>query len=287
MKRILSILMTVILCLGFCTAALSEESDYWKVKYVVDEFKELTGEKYIAGGPFSGTFSNSAEKDAVLSAYVIYDGENIIIRLYEYETLIHSNIFSESAKYTISIKADTYNYVNEEYSSRHVFYCKGFIPGYSSDLIIQSGSNSDFYSDTYSMNFEAIDIDGSKYTKCDDILGRSRKILVSIKGVKSLEEYFFTIPDSTGFATLAKEVFGKKYKETLPDPAEKGVVVGTGIINQDGKKGTVTKIFTMNAISETSADMKPYTVIEVQFADGSVSTFALDLALSAGTIKIK
>lgn len=286
MKRALGFFLALIMLLS-ATSSFAEASTIWKVKEYVDEFDEPTGEKYIVGGPFYGKFSNSATTDAELSAYVFYDGDRVWIQLYEYDDLLATNPFSQSQEYFVGVKADLWDISTGEYSYRHVFRCRGNIPSNGNALYIVSDVNSDFYSDNYEVNYGGVEVNFTKYNTFDDVLGRSQKIIFSIKQEGGMNEYIFTVNNASGFSELSESVFEKEYIEVLPDVnSEYGVSVGSTIIHKTNGEGEIIDIYNTEAYNSATDEMESYTFATIKFTNGTEDTFALKIAIDSGSITV-
>ena len=216
MKKILCALLALTLALP-CFAC-AEEAPTWEVKYYLDEFQEPTGDPYIVGGPFYGNFSNSATTNSNLKAYVFYDGAYTSIRLFEYGRYQVSNSFSSDKGYIISIRATVYNPPMADYTYIHDFHTKGTAFSKSTDVYIYSRDmeSSEFFWEDFSMNLIDVNISDYEYSTVDQVLGRSSKILFSIREEDGLSSYLFTIDDARPFCELAKETFGREYFADAP-----------------------------------------------------------------------
>ena len=138
MKKLLSVLLTLLLCLNLCACGESEGSskketetsnleettteespktsqstpaeikEGWKLDYYVDEFNEPTSEAYIHNKEYIiGNFSNSATTNSVLHSYFLIDNDNISIVLKEYGWNQVKNSSSRTVDaYLITMKTD-------------------------------------------------------------------------------------------------------------------------------------------------------------------------------------
>ena len=157
MKKLISLVLAVILALS-AVSAIAES--VWQVQEYVDDFGDPTGKKYVIGGPFIGTFSNSATNNSDVKAFVLTDGGNIQIRLYEYGEHLVNNPSSETAVYEVKVKAT----ITEE--REEVFNFKGYILGGEADIFVDN----QLYSDEYKGELSAKEIMNIRFETLNDVL---------------------------------------------------------------------------------------------------------------------
>lgn len=153
-----------------------EETGIWTIKHYVDEFKQPTDEAYITNtSTISGTFSNSATDNSLLSAYFLIDGkDDISIKLLEYGS---STVKDSNGSYVISVKDNN--------DKTHKFYAKNY-----SDRLTISGSYSGY----------------EKPRSLFNILMAGGKIQFYIK-----ESDSYGIPSTYNFTIQNADYFGNAY----------------------------------------------------------------------------
>lgn len=115
MKKFVS-LLCVICCL-FCGTVVFAEGNIegWVVDEFVDEFGDPIGEKLIKAS-ITGSFSNIATTDSVLSGYVFFDLDTIFIRLFEYGK---SKTVFFTDKAVMKYKVDGTIYTSDIYANKN------------------------------------------------------------------------------------------------------------------------------------------------------------------------
>lgn len=254
MKRLLGIVLLFVILI--CASAVADES-VWAVREFTDEFGDPTGEKYVVGGPFIGTFSNTATTDSKLEAYVFCYDNSVFIRLLEYGDYQVNNPFSKTAEYQVMVKATLNNYGTTR------FNFKGGIPQSGSDIIVYNK----LYADNYSGELGAWEISGIRYESLLDVLKRSSEIKFAIRGIdSSMDKYNFSIANADGLSSMIQKT--KVYE----------VSVGTKVLHEDWGEGVITRIH--------MRDGKKMADIDFESRLGANTSIQIPWAFEAGRMTI-
>lgn len=311
LNRIIASLTIIVLLLSANAFADTDlqSPGVWKTGEYVDDFGDPTGKKYVYGGPFYGTFSNSATKKDDLKAYIYYDYNDAIswIELFEYEKWLVNNITSSQRVYEVKIKTDL-----DHYGITQIFYFIGWMPSGSSRLFVDDT----FYNEDYTFQFSSIDLNNVEYNSFVDVLKRSKNFKISVKSTDNLpDSYAFSVPNAVGFPwnddnieySLDKESIYQEaiseqnngqYKSACTlllsldgykDSASRyskikslkldnvNLTTGMKIQHKDLGQGTITRLW------ELSGQL----AIDVSFANGTKKSFGFEKSIESGIIKLK
>lgn len=245
MKKTFGVLLALLLVVVMLPLYACAES-LWQVQEYVDDFGDSTGEKYVIGGPFIGTFNNSATTKSEVKVYVFSDGGNISIRLYEYGDQLVNNPYSETEEYDVKVKA-TIAEGREE-----IFCFKGYVFSGEADIYVDN----QLYADEYKGELSAKEIMNIRFENLNDVLSESSVLKFSIQSTSSpLNKYTFVIDNMEGFNDAVQSI--------------NGISAGMRVVHPEFGEGTVESF-------EYRDDMTAYGVpaawyVEIQYDNGENS----------------
>ena len=110
MKKVVSLLLLVVLCLGLCacenSGGASLGTAVWEKAYYLDAFNDPTEEYYIGTAKrLSGSYSSDSVTDGKLEAELRVDAEKISVFLYENGTDLVKNGDQSSIAFSVQMKA--------------------------------------------------------------------------------------------------------------------------------------------------------------------------------------
>lgn len=114
---LLSFILLIALCCNFAAAEevqITETFGDWSVGRFVDDFGDPTGETFLYTKT-TGTFSNTAAKDAELTVVFMYQNGDFAIRLLEYNQI--QAVYYDNSKITLKYKVDDVVYEHSLYPS--------------------------------------------------------------------------------------------------------------------------------------------------------------------------
>ena len=157
-----------------------QKTGMWEMDEYIDKFKEKNGKKFFTNREtIKGTFSNSATEDSKLGVELLSDLEGVYVQLYEYGKTLKKNSSSSSNTFSIDIR--------DKVGGRHEL-----------SGTMYAGANRVSLDKEWIEDFHAIMKKGGPI-----------KFLIK-NDSRSVESYFFTIPQTDGYENALRMLTEKK-----------------------------------------------------------------------------
>lgn len=206
MKKVVGLILVLMMIFAVITTSLADNST-WRIQYAVDEFGDPTEDCYIIGGPFKGTFNNSATTNSDLSVYVFCVEDSILLRLFEYGDNVVNNPYSKISGYKMAVKASL-----DHCNTPQKFYYWGGIMSGKTDLEISNVT----YNDNFIQYRGPAKVEGVEYYTLFDVFERSSEVKFSITSNKNpMDKYIFTIQNPAEMCSLYRTIYPKEFASYL------------------------------------------------------------------------